>query len=288
MLNYVSRNVSRRYFGRVFKLRVPVADTASDDVWGFLSKEKSDDLVQSQKTLAFVIQKSYVGTLKEQLQSRGFEQDDFHEGCKIAYQKVADIYRKGEPIFQTNYSDLVEEPLAVELDEQLTRYKKDAKAPRLTTENVDARLLFLIRARKESFEGPFLVRLINSLISMSVQNLQPRYELLAAVEYKVNEKFELVASAPTVSDANSEKSESKETNENHKKVEPSVPEKNSTTSTSEDVHDEQPSTGKSGTRKHFLVLAADLPVGVELPEGKEADTVEFRIRSMGRPFGFNQ
>ena len=278
----IARHLQRRRISKLFTMKIPVPDLkdAADDVWGFMSKAKADELIKSHRMLASMIQKSYVGPIKEQLDARGFDQDEFKEGCKIAYQRIADIYKQGEPVFKEKHLDIVEEQVADDLDEQLQRYKSKSLKPRLTTESIDARLLFLIRSRKETFEGPIFVRLFNAFMSMSVQDFRPKYELLAAVEFKVWEKFDLVETKVEGAKVEPSKTESVNTTEEPRKTDETTEKAAETDKTSSEAK----ANDDTISRKHMFVFAADLPAG-EIPKATEADVVEFKVRSIGRAFG---
>jgi hypothetical protein len=230
---------------KLFRVNIAAKDDEGKDVWGLATKEYDEELSKINQMIASMLERSYLGPVKQQLASRGYEQDEFQQGCEQAYKKVAQVYGNGEPIFHSEHLDIVEENLAFQLDEQLHRFKKDLKVPKLNIQTVNATVLFFMRARKESMEGPLLVRLFNWFVSSRVPEVKPRYEVLAAVEYNVKESFHL-AIPPT-----------------------------------EGVPPDEPPPAEE--RKHFFVLAADEPS--DITEGKEADVLEFKVRSMGRPFG---
>jgi len=255
-----------------------------DNVWGFCSKDKAEVLIREQKQLLSGIGiGGKLGTVKEQLAARGFDEQDFKTGCQLAYRKMAEMYEKGESVFSSECSAFVEERLAVQLDNQLRDFRLEAKVPRLSLDSVEVQVLGILaipkRARtplQKVIGSSLMAATLNHFVSFGLHFLNPAWnELIIPVEFTVRERFELVSTEDATTDP--PRSYVNEMLQRLKAVE-----QHNLVNTIAALRGSHPPDLVE--RKHLFVFVADLAHQAEgLEKGTEADFLELRLRSMGQP-----
>jgi len=275
------------------KMRSPLPSSLdpADNVWGFTNKEKSDELLRSQKKLLEVIEgtNNTLGSVRDQLSARGYDEKSFKEGCELAYRRVAELYEQGNSEFEDEHLDILEDRLALQLDSQLADFRLQSKVPRLLLEGVDAKVLCSVVIPKRPatnlitslirliFGSPKLASTINHFISLGLHFTHPDWnELIVAVEYTTREKFELILKDDVANDP-----PRPYVNEMLIKQTKTAGEQQELISTITSLRGAPVS--RTEERKHLFIFAADLAVQADaLEKGTEADVLEFKLRSMGQ------
>jgi hypothetical protein len=168
--------------------------------WGFLSPKETIKITNRLKELyknddRIVVTRSWLS------------REEVEQGCELAYCTISNIFEQGKPIFVSECSDIIEEPLARQLDQQLQDYKSMGLIPKLHLQSVSAHVLSLhhwpINFRPNFSFLPSLVGALLEPISMSIYLMitpedKLKLELLCCCEFTTEENFELVVPIPLI------------------------------------------------------------------------------------------
>ena len=210
-------------------------------VWGFFSNF-AREIIAGFNMVKFYVKRNGK-TPQELLTDYGFNEDEFYLGSTVAYTRIAQVFRKGEPRFRAEHSDMVDGALADMLDTQLQWYKTTGRVPKLVVSNINAKLLYLDRG------VPFEKMKVDEWVQRAKESKDKGEEfvfenvvptiLYAHVLFEADEHFEWISAG----DADKDK--------------------------------EAPKLSRT---KHIAMFTADVPLRVE--HGKEADHIQFKMQRL--------